>query len=166
MRGSKARLVTTAIVAASRFPFPQSLQKSGNCYREVHRLSRFRDHRTACSCLPAGSTAINTNNYGAYMQCNSTPSGPGGQCVNLFSVNLAMANNTRVWGLNPALGDGPGPPSARTGRVLVGAEFDFTTQNTTPNGTQISGIALIYPDSLKSREKFLAFRGSVDSDGA
>jgi hypothetical protein len=24
----------------------------------------------------------------------------------------------------------------------------------------------LYPDSLKSREKFLAFRGSVDSDGA
>ena len=24
----------------------------------------------------------------------------------------------------------------------------------------------VYPDSLKSREKFLAFRGSVDSDGA
>jgi hypothetical protein len=88
-------------------------------------------------------TAINTNNYGAYMQCYSTPSGPGGQCVNFFSINLAMANNSRVWGLNPALGDGPGPPSARTGRVLVGAEFDFTTQNTTPNGTQISGIALI-----------------------
>ena len=53
MRGSEADLVTTAIVAASRFPFPQSLQKSGNCYREAHRLSRFRDHRTAWSCLDA-----------------------------------------------------------------------------------------------------------------
>ena len=51
MRGSGARLVTTEIVAASRFPFPQSLQKSGNSDREVHRLSRFRDHQTACSCL-------------------------------------------------------------------------------------------------------------------
>jgi transposase-like protein len=51
MRGSGARLVTTAIVAASQFPFPQSLQKSGNYDREVHRLSRFRDHQTACSCL-------------------------------------------------------------------------------------------------------------------
>ena len=30
MRGSGARLITTAIVAASQFPFPQSLQKSGN----------------------------------------------------------------------------------------------------------------------------------------
>ena len=46
MRGSGARLVTTEIVAASRFPFPQSLQKSGNSDREVHRLSRFRDHQT------------------------------------------------------------------------------------------------------------------------
>ena len=55
MRGSGARLVTTAIVAASRFPFPQSLQKSGNSNREVHRLSRFRDHQTACSCLPVGN---------------------------------------------------------------------------------------------------------------
>ena len=36
MRGSGARLVTTAIVADSRFPFPQSLQKSGNSNREVH----------------------------------------------------------------------------------------------------------------------------------
>ena len=51
MRGSGARLVTTAIVADSRFPFPQSLQKSGNSNREVHRLSRFRNHQTACSCL-------------------------------------------------------------------------------------------------------------------
>src|SRR6516165_9609251 len=58
MRGSEADLVTTAIVAASRFPFPQSLQKSGNCYREVHRLSRFRDHRTACSCLMAGTVSM------------------------------------------------------------------------------------------------------------
>src|SRR6516162_7330636 len=33
-------------------PVPASLQKSGNSYREVHRLSRFRDHRTAWSCLP------------------------------------------------------------------------------------------------------------------
>ena len=32
-------------------PVPASLQKSGNSYREVHRLSRFRDHRTAWSCL-------------------------------------------------------------------------------------------------------------------
>src|ERR1700719_4464857 len=53
MRGSGARLVTTAIVSASRFPFPRSLQKSGNSNREVHRLSRFRDHQTACSCLLA-----------------------------------------------------------------------------------------------------------------
>jgi hypothetical protein len=51
MRGSGARLVTTAIVAASRFPFPQSLQKSGNSNREAHQLSRFREHQTACSCL-------------------------------------------------------------------------------------------------------------------
>ena len=51
MRGSGARLVTTAIVPDSRFPFPQSLQKSGNSNREVHRLSRFRNHQTACSCL-------------------------------------------------------------------------------------------------------------------
>lgn len=55
MRGSGARLVTTAIVPDSRFPFPQSLQKSGNSNREVHRLSRFRNHQTACSCL---STAV------------------------------------------------------------------------------------------------------------
>ena len=60
MRGSEADLVTTAIVAASRVPFPQSLQKSGNCYPEAHRLSRFRDHRTAWSCLltPAERAAI------------------------------------------------------------------------------------------------------------
>jgi hypothetical protein len=51
MRGSGARLVTTAIVAASRFPFPQSLQKSGNSNREGHQLSRFREHQSACSCL-------------------------------------------------------------------------------------------------------------------
>jgi len=38
-------------VAASQFPFPQSLQKSGNYDREVHRLSRFHDHQSACSCL-------------------------------------------------------------------------------------------------------------------
>ena len=49
--GSGARLVTTAILADSRFPFPQSLQKSGNSNREVHRLSRFRNHQTARSCL-------------------------------------------------------------------------------------------------------------------
>src|ERR1700730_12986890 len=53
MRGSGARLVTTAIVAASRFPFPQSLPKSGNSNREAHQLSRFREHQTACSCLRA-----------------------------------------------------------------------------------------------------------------
>src|ERR1700687_2259232 len=51
MRGSGARLVATAIVAASRFPFPQSLQKSGNSNREAHQLSRFREHQTVCSCL-------------------------------------------------------------------------------------------------------------------
>jgi hypothetical protein len=33
-----------------RFPFPQCLQKCGNSNREVHRLSRFSDHQTACSC--------------------------------------------------------------------------------------------------------------------
>src|SRR5215831_13851438 len=41
MRSSGARLVTTMILATSGFPFPQSLQKSGNSDREVHRLSRF-----------------------------------------------------------------------------------------------------------------------------
>jgi hypothetical protein len=58
MRGSKARLVTTAIVAASRFPLPRLYRSPGTPNREVHRLSRFRDHRTAWSCLigtvPAG----------------------------------------------------------------------------------------------------------------
>ena len=58
MRGSGARLVTTAIVPDSRFPFPQSLQKSGNSNREVHRLSRFRNHQTACSCLIASSHRV------------------------------------------------------------------------------------------------------------
>ena len=33
-----------------RFPFPQCLQKCGNSNREVHQLSRFSDHQTACSC--------------------------------------------------------------------------------------------------------------------
>jgi hypothetical protein len=33
-----------------RFPFPQCLQKRGNSNREVHRLSRFSDHQSACSC--------------------------------------------------------------------------------------------------------------------
>ena len=33
-----------------RFPFPQCLQKCGNSNREVHRLSRFSDHQTSCSC--------------------------------------------------------------------------------------------------------------------
>src|SRR6202166_1144811 len=33
-----------------RFPFPQCLQKCGNSNREVHRLSRFSDHQSACSC--------------------------------------------------------------------------------------------------------------------
>jgi hypothetical protein len=47
---------TAAIIATSRFPFPQSLQKSGNSDREAHRLSRFRDHQTACSCLSAPAT--------------------------------------------------------------------------------------------------------------
>jgi hypothetical protein len=49
--GTSARFVTTAILVTSQFPFPQSLQKRGNCYREVHRLFRFRDHQTARSCL-------------------------------------------------------------------------------------------------------------------
>jgi hypothetical protein len=31
---------------------------------------------------------------------------------------------------------------------------------------QMASVVPLYPDSLKSREKFLAFRGSVDSDGA
>jgi hypothetical protein len=31
---------------------------------------------------------------------------------------------------------------------------------------RIAALETLYPDSLKSREKFLAFRGSVDSDGA
>jgi hypothetical protein len=64
MRGSGARLVITAIVADSRFPFPQSLQKSGNSNREVHRLSRFRNHQTACSCLQAGDVCRQRMSYG------------------------------------------------------------------------------------------------------
>ena len=39
-------------------PVPASLQKSGNSYREVHRLSRFRDHRTAWSCLYDGGARV------------------------------------------------------------------------------------------------------------
>ena len=39
-------------------PVPASLQKSGKSYREVHRLSRFRDHRTAWSCLIFGDSEI------------------------------------------------------------------------------------------------------------
>ena len=38
-----------------RFPFPQCLQKCGNSNREVHQLSRFSDHQTACSCSEAHS---------------------------------------------------------------------------------------------------------------
>ena len=34
------------------------------------------------------------------------------------------------------------------------------------HGNPEGWLDIIYPDSLKSREKFLAFRGSVDSDGA
>ena len=56
MRGSGARIVITAVLAAS--PFPQSLQKSGNFNREAHRLRRFRDHQSACS---------------AYMRVSPTP---------------------------------------------------------------------------------------------
>ena len=33
-----------------RLPFPQCLQKFGNSNGEVHRLSRFSDHQSACSC--------------------------------------------------------------------------------------------------------------------
>ena len=40
---------------SSRLPGSRSRSlcpKSGNSDREVHRFSRFRDHQTACSCLP------------------------------------------------------------------------------------------------------------------
>ena len=51
-----------------RFPFPQCLQKCGNSNREVHRLSRFSDHQTACSCSKAligstgGARVVSTGN--------------------------------------------------------------------------------------------------------
>ena len=52
-------------------PVPASLQKSGNSYREVHRLSRFRDHRTACSCLPGhGTCATRTDGTRARIRGN------------------------------------------------------------------------------------------------
>jgi len=58
MRGSEAYLVTPAIVAASRFPFPRLYRSPGTPNREVHRLSRFRDHRTAWSCLRASESCL------------------------------------------------------------------------------------------------------------
>jgi hypothetical protein len=116
--------------------------------------------------VPAGSTAINTNNFGAYMQCSSTPSGPGGQCVNVFTVGQTAVNNSRMWGLNPTLNDGTSnTPSARTGRVLVGAEFDFTTANTTANGTTISGISLIL-NNLSANQQSAALQISSIGNGA
>ena len=36
----------------------------------------------------------------------------------------------------------------------------------TPRVAILSAVETVYPDSLKSREKFLAFRGSGDSDWA
>ena len=41
---------------SSRLPASRSrslYEKSGNSNREAHQLSRFREHQTACSCLPA-----------------------------------------------------------------------------------------------------------------
>ena len=60
-------------------PVPASLQKSGNSDREVHRLSRFRDHRTAWSCLcgrrspssPTGSTCRSARGLGSSISTRS-----------------------------------------------------------------------------------------------
>jgi hypothetical protein len=49
MRGSGAGLVTTTIVAVP-VPVPAVSTECGNSNREVHQLSRFSDHQTACSC--------------------------------------------------------------------------------------------------------------------
>ena len=62
MRGSGALLAITGDPRGFPFPFPQSLQKSGNSNREVHQLSRFHDHQTACSCL-------NPSSYLTVAQC-------------------------------------------------------------------------------------------------
>ena len=126
----------------------------------------YNDAIRSAAVVPSGSTAINTNNYGAYMQCNSTPSGSGGQCVNVFSVGVTMVDNSRMWGLNPTLNDGASNvPSARTGRVLVGAEFDFTTANTTANGTMISGISLVI-NNLSANQQSAAIQiGSIGNGG-
>src|SRR6516225_10974231 len=76
MRGSEAYLVTPAIVAASRFPFPRLYRSPGTPNREVHRLSRFRDHRTAWSCL----------------QANHTPEGPGSSDLSPRSKSSPCSN--------------------------------------------------------------------------
>jgi hypothetical protein len=60
MRGSGALLAITGDPRGFPFPFPQSLQKSGNSNREVHQLSRFHDHQTACSCLHAADFEVTT----------------------------------------------------------------------------------------------------------
>jgi hypothetical protein len=70
-----------------------------------------------------------------------------------------------MWGLNPTLNDGTSnTPSARTGRVLVGAEFDFTTANTTANGTTISGISLIL-NNLSASQQSAAIQISTIGNG-
>ena len=49
--------------------------------------------------------------------------------------------------------------------VEVGAPIAWESSSW-DNRSTVSKVRVIYPDSLKSREKFLAFCGSEDSDGA
>jgi hypothetical protein len=91
--------------------------------------------------------------------------GPGEKLPNLEELNAAVPQSE--WREGP---DGKlrGPWEAQFLVYLLNA--DTAERFTYATGTTGGGIAvrdLIYtPDSLKSREKFLALRGSGDSDGA
>ena len=97
--------------------------------------------------LAASSSVITNSAVAGYVKSDAAAAA-GGNAVALFGCGMASSNDAAVWGLNTLLqDDATRAVGTGTGRVLIGAEYDFNVMNTDTDvtGCSVGGNSLSAP---------------------
>lgn len=97
--------------------------------------------------LAASSSVITNSAVAGYVKSDAAAAA-GGNGVALFGCAMASSNDAAVWGLNTLLqDDATRAVGTGTGRVLIGAEYDFNVMNTDTEvtGCSVGGNSLSQP---------------------
>lgn len=151
VRGDAVITVPTN-TGVSSYSFKNTSKTAHDIYVALNGPLKHYDGVQSVVDVLSGSDVEHATAVAGYMR-NASPAGSPTNGVAVFGLATAVVDGAAVWGVNTLLQDADNRAvGTGTGRILLGAEFDFNVMNPATNviGVSVGGNGLSQPNSANA----------------